>query len=155
MKLLALDLGTKTGWAYFDGMTTTSGTKVLATPLEVKKQKQNGLDRCCDLRVNRLFTLIASFLPVDVIYFEDVQFASSTYQVQLWASLRAAVIMQYPACKVVAVPVGTLKKFASGSGCADKDGMRRALPEATEKMDDNEIDALHLLKLALSREVKP
>ncbi len=155
MRILALDLGTKTGWACFDGTTTTSGTKVLATPKEVRAQKLAGLDRCCDLRINRLFTLVASFQPLDVVYFEDVQFASSTYQVQLWASMRSAVIMQYPRSKVVAVPVGTLKKFASGSGSADKDKMRQSLPEATEKMDDNEIDAIHLLKLALSREQKP
>jgi hypothetical protein len=156
MRILALDLGTKTGWALRqDGGTTLSGTWVLATKEEVRQQRLDVLHRCCDVRFARLKALVDGLRPLNHCYFEDVEFSSSTQQTQLWASFRAVVVMMYPGVNIHAVPVGTLKKFATGKGNADKDAMRAAmLPHQPASlvagMDDNEIDARHLLRLALS-----
>ena len=160
MRILALDLGTNTGFAYDDpheGL--TCGTWKLASAKEVKDWGKLRLTRRRDPRVMRLFDLVSGLHDLhrfDVILFEDVQFASSTYQVQLWSSLRAAVWL---ACKVVhpipyfdCVPVGTLKAFATGNGAATKDSMlaaakrKKLLDDPTEfdDLDDNAIDALHL-----------
>lgn len=153
VNILALDLGTKTGWAMLSGSQVTHGTWRLATPKEVKEQKLAGRDRCCDCRFARLLEHISALGHIDVCYFEDVQFSSSTQQTQLWASFRAVVVMLQPKVKIVAVPVGTLKKTATGSGNADKDKMRAALvgvvpAETLAEMDDNAVDAYHLLTLA-------
>lgn len=171
MRILALDLGTHTGWALYEGGAITSGTWLLATPKELRAQKKANLDRCCDMRPARLQDHLDKVGPVDVIYFEDVQFCSTQLQAQLWASLRAVVSLRYPGCKIVAVPVGTLKKFATGKGNASKEEMAEALlkkdpaffgdPErglfkrgdAIVEVDDNEADALHLLNLAIRQEV--
>jgi hypothetical protein len=152
MRLLALDLGTKTGWALrSDSGEVTSGTKLLASPKELRQQKLAGLDRCCDMRPARLLEFIHGKYA-EHIYFEDVQFLSTQLQSQLWASLRAMVTLQYPQAVVRAVPVGTLKKFATGHGNAKKEDMRAAWEMRTAldagSKDDNEIDALHLLALA-------
>lgn len=167
MKILSLDLGTKTGWAFWDGTFRHSGTQVLAKASEISEQVKAGLDRCCDMRPSRLRDFLdAGFGPQkehpEVIYFEDVQFLSTQYQAQLWASLRAVVSMRYPQVRVVAVPVGTLKKFATGHGNAKKPDMWEALEEAEprltdlvaegRKIDDNEVDAIWLLKFALKKE---
>ncbi len=85
-----------------------------------------------------------------VVAWEDVQFASTLYQIQLWTALRSAVWSVCRTFKVVrrmAVPVGTLKKFATGSGAADKDAMLRAAErqgyvQPGAGLDDNAIDAL-------------
>lgn len=158
MRILALDLGTKTGWALLDGEVITGGTWTLAKPKEIATQKAANLHRCCDMRPARLMAFIRGVMPVDEIYFEDVQFLSTQYQAQLWASLRCIVTLLYPEVGIVAVPVGTLKKFATGFGNAKKEQMAAALVGgimvANEKgdgfraMDDNEVDARHLLNLA-------
>jgi Holliday junction resolvasome RuvABC endonuclease subunit len=136
----------------------TGGTWILASPKEITAQKKAGLDRCCDCRFARLQSALTALGTFDVCYFEDVQFSVSTQQTQLWASFRCVVTLLYPEVTLVAVPVGTLKKFATGSGNAKKEQMAAALVGgimvANEKgdgfraMDDNEVDARHLLNLA-------
>lgn len=174
-KVLALDLGTKTGWAL--QMPTgerLSGTKLLLTPKEQKEQKAKGLDRCCDSRPVRLWEFIRLNAP-DLIAFEDVQFMSTQMQAQLWGSLRGVVQTFYPERKILAVPVGTLKKFATGSGAAKKWQMAAGLALAEPRLwkldgsgektrvfnvaanrdaDDNEVDAVHLLRYAIANPPK-
>lgn len=162
MNTLTLDLGTHTGFTYLDphdGL--TCGTWKLASAKEVTAWGKDRLSRRCDPRVKRLFELVSTThhrFCFDVVVFEDVQFASSTYAVQLWASLRAAVWLACRECALVkaprldCVPVGTLKMFATGNGHADKAQMLAAArrkkllddPADFADLDDNAIDALHL-----------
>jgi hypothetical protein len=177
MRVLALDLGTHTGWALRDSTgATTSGTWHLATEAELRLQRKGDLDRCCDCRFSRLHQRVSMCCvpdKLDWIYFEDVEFFSSRMQTQLWAGFRTVLTLLYPVIKIGAVPVGTLKKFATGKGNATKEQMALALiqrgvlyrgQEGVDKgeveiyhcppgcgrppVDDNEIDALHLLELA-------
>lgn len=127
MRILALDLGTNTGWALSDRGEITSGTWKLLTDKERDKQKKDGLDRCCDVRFARLKEKILACWPLDVVVFEDVQFLSTQLQAQLWAGLRTVVVLHFPQVRVLCLPVGTLKKFATGSGNATKEMMLAAL----------------------------
>ena len=58
MNILALDLGTKTGWAVSNNGVIKSGTWVLGTRDEVKKAAALRLDRRHDPRFIRLLTCI-------------------------------------------------------------------------------------------------
>jgi len=165
MRTLALDLGTRTGWALHsqaDDMDNSpifeSGTWVLATPKEITTQAKADKSRCCDVRFQRLQDYITALGFVDEIVFEDVEFSTYTYQTQLWAGFRTVVSLRYlrQCPKITAVPVGTLKKFATGRGNADKKAMAIALDRAlpyfktrSPAPDDNEVDAIHLLRYAL------
>lgn len=155
MRILALDLGTSTGYCYGDSErpdVLDAGTWKLATPREVTAWGKSRLTRRCDPRVARLAGYVRKFPLAELVVFEDVQFASSTYQVQLWASLRAALWLDYPpGTNFECVPVSTLKKFATGSGGADKGLMRYSLQTNSgfDKVfpvqadwDDNAIDAI-------------
>ena len=149
MQILALDLATKTGWATRLS-TPPLGTWTLATPKEIKTWGVSRLTRRRDPRVARLAERVSNFCgKVNAIIIEDVQFASSTFQVQLWSSLRAAVWLACRDCDIVfeAVPVTSLKKFATGAGNADKQMMMRAAQKEFPnlKFDDNAADAYHLL----------
>lgn len=149
MNILALDLGTITGYAL--GMQRPiAGSKLWAEDDELKQARKNRMDRRCDLRVKRFFDWLTTGIPrtANLVVFEDVEFAHSRMQAQLWASYRTAVWLAFSAEIIECVPVGTLKKFA-GHGGANKEAMLRFLnkqhPEIeTEGMDDNAIDACWL-----------
>lgn len=163
MNILALDLGTDTGYAAGDteslqfGSTHgifVMGTWKLATDKEVRAWGKERLTRRRDPRPKRLCDKIISlkWLP-DLIVFEDVQFASSTYQTQLWASLRTGVWTCFGDCvKFDCVPVATLKKFATGSGAAKKEDMARSFARhgiaGASLSDDNAIDAFFIWRWA-------
>lgn len=157
MRILALDLGSKTGWALFDNGAETSGTWTLATDKQLKAQKAAGKNRSCDIRARQLKDHLESFFPVpDYVYFEDVMFASTSMQAHLWGGFRAIVSLMEPPSIIRAIPVGTLKKFATGHGGATKEMMASSLgkyreilsPERILKMDDNEVDAYWLMRFA-------
>jgi len=151
--LLALDLGSKTGWCYGpDRDSLDIHTIELAKPSILRKL---GKDlRNYDPRVLSLFSEIVDLDgPIRYIVFEDVTFATTTYQAQLWASLRAAMWLardqRVNSDNIImcGVPVGTLKKFATGAGNADKPAMKAAAEREgldCSKLDDNAVDAFHL-----------
>lgn len=150
MKILALDLGTKTGIA-FGGtdLAPAVETQRWATAKEITEYRKRRMDRRRDPRLIRFFGYLQALRAErpDVVVFEDVQFSSSTMQTQLWASWRTAVWLAFdPPTIIECVPTGTLKKFA-GSGGLDKDGMSQALQRQhpllwCPKYDDNAIDAI-------------
>lgn len=153
MNVLALDLGTSTGWCVNNGDDIGSGVLRLATDRQLKEDKRDRMNRRSDCRIQNFFKWLAGIkaqLKPDAVVFEDVEFASSTYQVQLWSSLRSAVWISFPPDKFVVdcVSVGTLKKFATGSGSASKEAMRKYLRDPRfdkpSLIDDNQVDAIWL-----------
>lgn len=162
MKILALDLGTKTGYAHNLHGEIMAGTWLLATPKEVKEWGQNRMRRRCDPRVLRLANNISckvdldkapSHLIPEIVVFEDVQFSSTDYQAKLWASLRAAVWLTCGKKDIIleCVPTGVLKRFATGHGGATKEMMHAAVmgqPAKFITMDDNAVDAYWVLRWA-------
>lgn len=120
MNVLALDLGTKTGYAYNWGDKFVAGTWALASAKEVTAWGKVRLNRRNDPRIERLCDCISSQGndAFDAIIFEDVQFVSTTFQAHLWAGLRSAVWLCGKAKHFDCVPVATLKKFATGNGGA-------------------------------------
>ena len=123
---------------------------VLASPGEVAEAGREGR-RAYDVRVERLYHELKRYFvwKTNLVVFEDVQFSSTTYQAQLWASLRAAMWLAFSELPVEILPVqvGTLKKYATGCGSADKRAMLESAVRKNlncQKLDDNAIDAFHL-----------
>jgi len=162
--ILCLDLGTRTGYALGTprGRILTSGSIELASAKELRLQRENRGERNFDLRVLRLWEWILHMHKqrhLHAIVFEDVNFFTSTNQLQVWSSLRGAIWsfrLLEPSVELMAVPVGSLKKFACGNGHAQKPAMHAAwtlrpktYPPTTG--DDHEIDALWLFDFFLSK----
>lgn len=148
MNILALDLGTHTGFAYNRGEEFNCGTWDLATDREIRQWGRERKTRTEDPRVERLCKKLAVFVvPWDLVVFEDVQFSTYTLQTQLWSALRSSVWLCSNADRFDCVPVGTLKKFA-GAGNADKKAMSRFLQAQHPGLwkltgnNDNTIDAV-------------
>lgn len=166
MNVLALDLGSTTGFAFsHPSGTPIIGSHTWATDKELKAMRQTRHDRRGDIRVIRFYdwlTTLHTANAFDAVVFEDVQFSSFTAQTQLWASFRTTVWLAFPRTLIECVPVGTLKKYATGSGAADKNLMMWALRKQwpgywNESLDDNAVDAAWLwlwTKQNLSR-IKP
>jgi Holliday junction resolvasome RuvABC endonuclease subunit len=175
MDILALDLGTKTGWATASGSTNNivqAGTWELAIAKDLKYAKKLRMDRRLDIRASRLAHHLQTFHAnnrLDWIFFEDVRFAHSQAQAHLWASFRGVVwaFAHQHSIEIDCLDTGKLKKFATGNGGAQKpdmavalvrtypgsyraeNGLVRDLKTGT-LLDDNAVDALHLLDWALT-----
>lgn len=138
-KILALDLGTKTGWALLKSNKVTSGTKNFAT----KRHEGGGV----------LYLRFAGFIApliadVDLVVYEEVRRHAGTTAAHVYGGLQATLTklceeMQVP---YMSVPVGTVKKHATGKGNANKQLMIKAAQErGFSPVDDNEADALAIL----------
>ena len=167
-KTLAVDLGTHTGWALMTGdKIIDSGTELLASDEELEQQREEAKERTSDMRFGRILDFVEGKVAagVDRIVFEDVIFAGSQAQTQLWSSLRTAIWLAGRDAKVSihCVAVATLKRFATGNGGARKPDLARALAIAEpgryqleprsgllwrngQAMDDNEVDAIWLAR---------
>lgn len=157
MNILALDLGTDTGYASGDvsGLNFSIGSWKLATAKEIRQWGSERLTRRRDPRPQRLCEKILAMPHVpDLIVFEDIMFASSTLQVQLWSALRTSLWMCLGnEVRFDCVPVTTLKKFATGSGAATKEQMKHVfIHHETDRpaglYDDDAIDAYFIWKWA-------
>lgn len=153
MNILAIDLGTKTGLCFNRGTEpVVIDHWTLATAKEIHQWHETHKDRELDPRIPRLFARLSALIDgagIHQIVFEDVEFAKTLRQCQLWSSFRTVVWM-VAALKSLpchCVPVQTLKKFATGSGFAEKEAMGRALlkrktfKHRVPNLTDDEIDA--------------
>ena len=90
-----------------------------------------------------------------VVYYEEVMRHAGTRAAHMYGAFQAFLEL---ACysrniEIVPVAVGTIKKFATGKGNADKAAMIQAARSmGYEVADDNEADALHLLRYAIRLE---
>lgn len=155
MRILALDLGTNTGFAHNLTGELQAGTWTLATDKEVTAWGKSRATRKRDPRMQRLHKILHEIGRPDIVVFEDVEFSSYTKQTQLWSSFRATVWLSFSSdCVIDCVPVKTLKKWATGDGNADKDKMAAVLykqqPELKKAgLDDNAVDAIWLYSWAV------
>jgi len=156
LNILGLDLGTHTGYAYNKNEQFFCGTWELATKKEITAWGHDRQRRTKDPRIERLCENLTALGAFDIVAIEDVEFASSTYQVQLWSSLRGAVWLCALGSHFDCIPVGTLKKFATGNGAATKEAMAKALWKTqpmpgSENLDDNGVDAVWIWLWANNR----
>jgi hypothetical protein len=172
IKTLTLDLSTTPGFVVFQGdRILDSGTLVLATPEELDKQRKDGGERILDIRFVQLFRLVLGHTVNGVgrVVTEDVQFVKTCAQAQVGTSLRCAVwaAALVSPLELQCVQVGTLKKFATGFGNAQKPDMARALANAEptqyrltdgdqiitadgRRIDHNEVDAIWLARFTMA-----
>ncbi|WP_246026776.1 hypothetical protein [Paracoccus luteus] len=145
--ILALDLGTSTGWAIrgHDGL-ITSGT----VSLRPGRFDGGGMRY---LRFTNWLTEIDRLSgPVAAIWFEEVRRHAGTDASHIYGGLMATLTAwaELRGVPYEGVPVGTIKRHASGKGNADKAAMiAAARARGFSPADDNEADAIALLLWAI------
>jgi Holliday junction resolvasome RuvABC endonuclease subunit len=140
--LLALDLGTNTGWAIARDGLTISGTQ----SFKVGRYEGGGMRY---LRFQRWLDELA-LSGLDSIHFEEVRRHAGTDAAHVYGGLLATLTAWAESRSIpyAGVPVGTIKKHATGEGNANKEAMiAAAVSRGFRPIDDNEADALALLHL--------
>lgn len=146
LTVLALDLGTTTGWALRSMGMITSGCLLL------KSSRFNG-GGMRYLRFRRwLEQLQVDAGPIGAVYFEEVRRHVGTDAAHVYGGLLGQLTAWCEEHGVAyqGVPVGTIKAFAAGRGNADKAAMIAAVQaRGFSPADDNEADAIAILLWAI------
>ncbi len=145
--ILALDLGTTTGWALLDGSGhITSGSECFRP-----QRFEGGGMRF--LRFRRWISEVQeSVSEIQFLYFEEVRRHAGVDAAHAYGGFLAtlAAWCEHHGIPYQGVPVGTIKKHATGRGNAGKDEVIAAMrARGFDPADDNEADALALLAWAI------
>ena len=145
MAILALDLGTKTGYAAYTNGAIVSGSQDFAPG----RYESTGMRY---VRFGKFLADMHAADPVTYLVFEEVRrhrgvdaahvYGGFLSHLQAWCELRGVPLEAYP--------VGAIKRFWTGKGNADKDAMvAEAQRRGFAPKDDNEADALAMLHMAI------
>lgn len=141
MKILAIDPGTRCGWALFvNGAPIASGVWNLAP----RRHEGGGM------RFVRLASSLRALLadaPPSTVFYEEVRRHAGTDAAHIYGGIVATIARECEERGIAysGIPVGTIKKLATGKGNADKDAMVAAAARrwpSIEIEDDNHADAL-------------
>jgi len=148
--LLALDLGTTTGWALSsrDGHITSGSESFKPGRFEGGGMRF--------LRFKRWLTEVKQCADsIDAVYFEEVRRHAGVDAAHAYGGFLAHLTAwcEHHQIPYQGVPVGTIKKNATGQGNAGKAAMiAAAKARGFDPQDDNEADALALLAWATAQE---
>ena len=150
--ILALDLGTTTGWALRTGDgRITSGTQ----SFKPGRFEGGGMRF---LRFRRWLTdTKAAADGIDEVHFEEVRRHAGVDAAHAYGGFLATLTAwcEHHQIPYAGVPVGTIKKHATGKGNADKTAMVAAMRAlGHDPQDDNQADALALLMMVPSDSAK-
>jgi Holliday junction resolvasome RuvABC endonuclease subunit len=143
--ILALDLGTSTGWAIRrgDGL-------VLSGSASFKPGRYEG----GGMRFLRFAQWLDSLDVPQAVYFEEVRRHAGTDAAHAYGGFLATLTAwcERRSIPYAGIPVGTIKRHATGKGNAGKPEMMAAMrAKGFTPADDNEADALAILLFAMEQ----
>jgi hypothetical protein len=145
--IVALDLGTSTGWA----LCAADGTIVSGTMSFRPSRYEGGGMRYLRFR-SWLNELARRGGQIETVHFEEVRRHAGTDAAHIYGGFLAH-LSSWCEAEMVAyegVPVGTIKRFIAGKGNADKQAVIAAVrARGFNPADDNEADALAILLWAM------
>jgi Holliday junction resolvasome RuvABC endonuclease subunit len=140
--ILALDLGTTTGWALLANGVVTSGT----ASFKPSRYDGGGM-RYLRFRV-WLEQLRRYAGRIEAVHFEEVRRHVGVDAAHIYGGFLATLSTwcEHEAIPYQGVPVGTIKRFITGKGNADKQAVIDAVrARGFHPADDNEADAIAIL----------
>ena len=150
--ILALDLGSSTGWA----MRSREGA--VTSGIQTFRPNRFEGGGMAFLRFNHwLSELNEAAGPIGAVFFEEVRAYRGTLAAHIYGGFLAHLEAwaEFRTVPYEGVPVATIKKFATGKGNAGKEEVIAAVRRIGHApADDNEADALALLEWALVNRVE-
>ena len=144
MNILAIDIGTRSGWAMRYGSNNGAVAVMYSGTWNLKGSKHEGGGQ----RFLRFHSLLRHYLDshtVDQVVYELVARHAGTTAAHIYGGLQAAlmVVCDQEGVNYTTLPVATIKKFATGKGNAGKPAMIAAANAKWPGLnlsDDNDID---------------
>lgn len=150
LTILALDLGTTTGWAV-----RTRDGEITSGIQSFKPQRFEGGGMRFLRFKHWLAEIKQSADGINLVHFEEVRRHAGVDAAHAYGGFMAHLTAwcEHHNIPYQGVPVGTIKKHATGKGNANKDEMITAMVKlGFAPADDNEADALALLRWAISQD---
>lgn len=150
-QILALDLGQNLGWA----LRRRDGQIYFGTE-RFKPDRFSGGGMVLLRFRNWLQTLNATSEGIDVVVFEEVRRHLGTTAAHVYGGFlgQLSVWAESQGIPYQGVPVGTIKHHVTGRGNASKEDVTRAVMDlGFSPTDDNEADALALLRWAIDTNI--
>ena len=153
--IMALDLGTKTGWCVAMAPFTTEGPMTWASGVTDFKGGRYEGGGMRYLRFKSWLTQMKNTSRIDAIVYEEVRRHAGTDAAHVYGGFLAILTSwcEHHQIPYMSYPVGSLKKHATGRGNASKDDMIEAAatrgPCRQITKDDNQADAVCLMNAAL------
>ena len=147
--ILALDLGSKMGWAL-----SQTGSPITSGVVEFKPGRFEGGGMRFLRFKNWLDDVLRFAAPIEQIVLEEVRSHVGTTAAHVYGGFLAHLTAWAEQHKIPyqGVPVGTVKKFATGKGNASKSMVIEAMVKrGHHPADDNAADALALLHWTLDK----
>lgn len=145
MRILALDCATKTGWAFgFNGQLQESGVRDFAK----KRGESNGI---LFLNFRKWLSDLITTCKPELVVYEKAHFRGGpATELCVGLQTRAMEIATEYHAEYAGFASLSIKKFATGSGKADKSVMITKATTILNRppIDDNEADAVHILMMA-------
>lgn len=141
--IIGIDIGTACGW----GLISPDGRRLASGEWDLKARRHEG-GGMRFLRFGRLLTELLEGQQVEAVVYEEVRRHMGTDAAHVYGGLVAhlQVVCETKGVPYAGIPVGTVKKAATGKGNAGKEAMveaaRRAWPGLAADLGDNEADAL-------------
>ena len=146
MNILALDCGTKTGWASFADGRIESGVQ----DFSLKRGESKGIRF---LRFNTWLKAMAELTNPQVVVYELAHFRGGhATEILVGMTTRIEEFCESNNIEYSSIHSATLKKFATGSGKANKQDMMKAAALQFGRVIDSDDEADALLILAWARE---
>lgn len=145
--ILALDLGTKTGVAVY----TKHNKSIKSNTQCFKTTRFESSDRRF-IKFKTYINSLRQLYEIEEVYFEEVRRHRGVDAAHMYGGWKATLTAWCLENDISyqGVPVGTIKKHATGNGRASKEEMIEAMVKRGHSVkDDNEADALALLYYAL------
>ena len=150
-QMLALDLGTNTGWAL-----RRKNGQIYSGVQNFKPDRFSGGGMMMLKFRNWLETLHQTSGHIEVIVFEEVRRHAGTTAAHVYGGFLGQMSAWAEENKIPyqGVPVGTIKRHATGKGHASKEEIVRAIVDhGFSPMDHNEADAIALIRYALDEKI--
>lgn len=145
-KIVGIDIGTTCGW----GLIGPDGRRVASGKWDLKARRHEG-GGMRFLRFGRLLTELLEGQQVEAVVYEEVRRHMGTDAAHVYGGLVAHLqtVCEVKGIPYTGIPVGTVKKAATGKGNAGKEAMVDAAkvrwPELADlvlALEDDEADAL-------------
>lgn len=147
--ILCLDLGTRSGWA----LISPGGGQALSGTWDFRPDRFDGAGARY-VKFRRQLEDFTKSVAVKHIYFEEVRRHLGADAARVYGALFGVVTAFCEEHKIPyeGIPVGTIKKFWTGRGNADKASMIASAREhGYDPADDNEADALAIAHYVVSK----